>query len=121
MTVLDDKLVPKTLAIIDKFGRNATFTELTTNTPDPTTGTVTQVEVEHVRKITPPSEYNDRYMSLDHIDIGDAKVLVAASAIPFTPIKAMKVVIDSNTWKIVRVSPISSGASIAAYELQLRK
>lgn len=121
MTALDDKLVPKILSLIDKFGKTAVFTELTTNTYDPATGTVSTVEVNHNRKMSPPSDYDLRYVDNDLIKMGDAQTMVAASGIPFTPVQAMKVAFDSNDWHIVTVSPVYTGNIIGAYKLQLRR
>ena len=123
MTTLDDKLLPKVADILAKFGKVVTFT---TSPPasayDPTTGeNAAFTATTHSVKITPPDEYNDKYIDGDLIQRGDVKVLVAGQGLPFTPTNGMAVVIDSKTWKIVSLKLIYSGESIAAYELQLRK
>lgn len=121
MTVLDDKLVPKALEIIDKFGLNAIFNEVCQTDYVAATGAVTEINPKcHTRKITPPA-LMDRYADGDTVKVGDMKVSVAASGLPFTMEKGMRVEIDELEYTIISVISVYSGASVAIYDLQLRQ
>lgn len=121
MTVLDDKLVPKTLSLIAKFGKIVTFVREGLEIYAPATGHTTQAgPTTFDRAVTPPSPYKTQFIDGDTIQVGDVKVLVAASGLPFTIVKGMKVKIDGVIWLVVQCIRIYSGTSIAAYEVQLR-
>lgn len=121
MTELDDALVPATLALIDDFGLDMTFTE-TEDNYDPDTGTnpVTS-PTTFVRKASPPLEYNLALIDGDNIREGDARIFVAASGITAVPGNGWKVEFDSTTWRIVNRITHQSGASVAAYEFRIRR
>ncbi len=121
MTDLDDRLIPKVLALVNRLGRVATFYEVT-KTGDPKTGEVTtSTPILHKRKVTPRAEYDLAFVNNDTIKAGDMSVILPASGLRFTPVEAMKVVIGDDTWKIVSIRPLDPGEKTAAYKLQMRK
>jgi hypothetical protein len=121
VTDLDDKLIPKVLALVNKFGRVATFYEVT-KTADDEAGTVTKsAPILHKRKVTPRAEYDLAFINGDTIRAGDMSVILPASGLRFTPVEAMKVEIGDDAWKIVSLRPLDTGEKTAAYKLQLRK
>lgn len=122
MTVLDDKLVPKTLEIIKKFGKKLTFTTLSTQAYDPDTGDVTEGGSQTFEQLcSPPAAYERRFVDGETVKDGDMRTLVPASGLPFTIKNGLKVEFDGTTWAIVSFSPLYSGDLRAAYRLQLRQ
>jgi hypothetical protein len=119
-TDLDTKLIPKVLALVNNYGTTATFVELTTQTYDPTDGDVTEVGVNHNHKVTPPQPVH-QFREGDVVRIGDCEINLPASGLGFTPDEGMRVVIGSETWRIVRFDPIYTGDLVALYRIFLRR
>jgi hypothetical protein len=120
--VLDDRLVPKVLEIVQKYGKIVGFVVPTSQTYDPATGTNTvTTPVTYNKKVTPPQNYSSRLIDGQNILAGDCQIFLPASGLTFAPVAGMKVTIASQTWAIVNAGPIYTGESIALYELQLRK
>lgn len=121
-TALDNKLVPKTLAIINKVGRNMDFTLPLASSYDPATGAgIESIWTTYTVKVSPPIDYEQRYVDGDSVQRGDARIFMAASGLPLTPVRDMLVEFDGVTFKAISILPIYSGEQIAAYEVQLRK
>lgn len=121
-TALDDKLVPKTLAIINKVGRNMDFTLPLASSYDPATGTGTEsINTTYTVKASPPIDFEQRYIDGDSVRRGDVRIILAASGLPFTPVPDMKIKFDNIDFSTIAVLPIYSGELIAAYDLQARK
>lgn len=124
VTPLDEKLVPKALALIEKFGTNATF-HIPANDPptfDADTNTTAEGAItDHVRKISPPDPYTKEWIDGKLIVLGDARCYVAASGIPFTPNEGQKLTYGGDKWQIIKSDPLVSGDLTAAYELRIRK
>ena len=123
-TVLDTKIVPKVLAIIAKYGTNATFSiEAAGTTYDPVMGEVVAggADTTSVKKVS-PIDRNIQEYTADNETIAKAfgMILVAASGLGFVPLVNQKIVIGANTWKAVRVDPISSGDDVAVYQIFIR-
>lgn len=122
MTVLDDKMIPKIFAIIERYGKSVTFTVEAVQSYNPATGeTTAATPVTHTRKVTPPTAYEQRFVDGETIRAGDMKVFVAAQGLAFVPALDQRVTIDSVAWRIMAVGPIYTGELVALYELQLRK
>jgi len=120
-TVLDAKIIPKVLAVLDKYGTNATFTAQVA-TYNPATRSVSGgTPAPKVWKMAPPSPYAKNLLDGDAIRIEDLSTVIAASGITFTPAIGMDVLFNALTYKIVSINTLRSGDDIAAYELQLRK
>ncbi len=122
MTELDDALVPAVLDIIDELGADMTFRITSGGAYNPATGDRTgESTVEYTRKASPPSPYSSRYIDGDLIREDDAKIMVAASGLAFTPIKNMEVEISGEKWKTVSVKRLWSGEQVCGWEMQLRR
>ena len=121
MTRFDDRLAPLPTRLLAKYGRVATFYEVT-KTPDPTTGKMTVTEtLEHPVLVSPRQEYDLRFIDGDTIRRGDTSVYVATQGLTFTPTAGMRVSIGADTWTIVSAKPLDPGETTIAYKLQLRK
>ena len=122
MTVLDDKLVPAVLALINKFGITGVFdTGSGEGVYTATTGDVAETASTVTRKVSPPVPFNQRLVDGATVRRDDTQVFVAGSGITFTPSIGMTIVIAGDKWKIVSVIVLRSGEQVAAYELQLRR
>jgi hypothetical protein len=120
-TALDTKLVPKALALINKFGTNATFTVSIGGTYSPATGKVSGTSTEDkIQKVSPPSRFDKSLVDGELIKATDLLVVLAASGLTFTPEQSMKVTLDTRVYTIVDVWPVMSGDKVAIYKLQLR-
>jgi len=122
MTALDDRLLPKVLAIVEKFGIDAVFDEPGTKTYDPTTGETTESgNTNHTEKVTPPEGYPDNYMGGDVVKQGDVQIYLPAFGLGFTPVVSLDVAVGGKDYHLVGVDPVYSGEEIALYRLQLRR
>lgn len=122
MTDLDDKLIPRVKTIIEDLGKELTFTESTGGTYNPATGEVTgETNTDYAVKCSPPDQYEARFVNNDTIKVGDVRTFLPSQNLSFTPVRGMKVVFDSLSWKVLELRPIYSGDSIVVYELQLRQ
>lgn len=121
MTALDDALIPVVLQLITDFGKDMTFTVISSESFDASTGSVTTTDSTVTIKGSPPSPYEERYIDGDLIQDGDAEVFIASSGLTFTPENGQVVTFDSERWVVQKVGKVFSGESIAAYRLQLRK
>ena len=121
MTQLDDKLVPKTLELINKFGKNLTFVEVISGgVYDPATGGESDpVTVNHIRKAIPPSDFRQRFAD-DEIHVGILQTGVAASGLPFSLVLGMKVLFDDGEFNVIRFNPVYSGNDKALFMILLR-
>lgn len=119
MTVLDDKLVPKALELINKFGLSATYTT-ERRTYDPATRKSVLVTVEYTVKVTPPFGYDERLIVTEIIRADDSFILIAGSGLAFTPAMGDFILIKTVKWRVARSQPLYSGEQVAAYQLQLR-
>jgi len=121
LTRLDDKLLPKVLAIIEDLGKVLTFTTEDCTTINPTTGVKTTTETTVDRKGSPPDRYEIKLIDDKRILADDLVTIVAGSGLTFTPENDMKVTFDSKVFKTKNVRPMYSGESIAAFEIGLRR
>ena len=121
-TDLDDKLVPKALALLNKFGRCGVFHAPTSYNYDPDTGRNQKVSViQYERKVAPIMGFDQKYIDGDVILASDGRTFVADSGLGFTPEPGHRLSVDSETWRIIAVKPLRSGVQVAAWELHLRK
>ena len=126
MTILDDNLVPAVTNMIARLGRSATFT-VTVDVYDPATGVNTPTPTGHVILVSPIVSRNEMFWNYTEREatsitqLGESRIFAAGENIPFTPVKGMKVTIDTIPWMIERIIPHASGTLIAAYEMWLKK
>jgi len=122
VTTLDTRILPKVVTILNKYGKDVDFVVPASKTHDPDTGKVTTVPgTTYTVKASPPDKYDSRLIDGAVIKADDARTIIAAQGIQFTPSISMRVEFDSVTWMIKHVMPIYSGNSIAAYEVRLRR
>lgn len=119
MATLDVRMRAKALSLVSKYGKAVTITA-TETTGDPDTGTVTKVETPYSVKATPPAKFRQDLVDGEAIRESDLEIVLAASAITFTPAQGMKATIDGASYGVVRVTPTFSGELPAIYSLQLR-
>lgn len=121
MTALDDKLVPKVLAIVAKYGKDVVFTTVAAKEFSPTTRVGIETgKKQFTKKVTPPEYYSTRQLS-DTVLVDDLRVFLPASGLEFTLAVAMMVEFDDMKFRVVRAGPVYSGTLIAVWELQLRR
>ena len=128
-TVLDTKIVPKALAILEKYGMSATLVSRPNVTYDAATGDVASASDTLTSvKIAPPSPVTTRQIDAEaSFQPGDAVTYIAASGLAVIPTLQMGIRIPdpdkstSHEWVIVVRTPIYTGDEIALYELGLRR
>lgn len=120
MTRLDDKLVPRALALIEKHGKVGSF-RISSKVYNEATGKVVETVTNVSRKVSPPYEFDKRLVNGDTIKATDLKVIVAASGLSFTPSIGNQLTLDGTSYHVLNVSPHYTGELIAAYTLHLRK
>ena len=124
MTDLDLEVLPEVVAILEEFGRDATFIvrSKTYGDAEVTSGQTTYgSEPNVVAKCTPPWPYDLSFRDGDVVTQGHAKIYVAGQDLAFTPKTGMQVVIDGRTWTVLVVTPISSGEQNAAWAMEIER
>lgn len=121
MTEIDDIALPEVKSIIETYGQSRTFTISTPGAYDPTTGTVSgPTTASHTVMSSPPFRFDMKYIDQDLIRTSDFRMLLYADGLPFTPVLNMQTTIFGFVHSAIRVTPIYSGESIAAWDLQFR-
>lgn len=121
-TALDTTLIPKIKSIIDTYGKTVTIAVPGLTHYDADSGSVIEAgTVTHTVKVTPPENYNSRWIDGDLILEGDCQISLAASGLTFTPENGHVFTIDSQKWKVVRVQTEYTGDDIGLYVMQLRR
>tara|TARA_R100000152_G_C6759123_1_gene183034 strand:- start:595 stop:963 length:369 start_codon:yes stop_codon:yes gene_type:complete len=122
MTAIDTKLLAEVYTIAETYGKSVVFTVPGSSTYAPSTGKVTEGSVvTHTVNVTPPEQYDRRYVDGELVQARDVQVILPAKNLAFTPDLGMKVTFDSEAFDIVSLNPLYSGTSICAYEVQLRQ
>jgi len=119
MTAFDDIFVPLASDEIADAGISATLFTYTASY-DRTTGTNTRTETSTSVVVLPPSRTSLRFVDGDVVKVGDAQTLLASQGLSVTPKRGSKLTVSGQTWEIVRVDPLISGESTAAWKLFLR-
>jgi hypothetical protein len=120
MTSLDQVFVPLATDLLSRFGSAATYRKVT-RTFDPVTRTNVTSNKNTAIKIKPPEPYSVNRINDTTIQEGDLTTMISGEALSFVPSSKDFIVFLGTVWQIVRVMPIVSGDSTAAYELQLRQ
>ena len=117
---LDTKMRAVANTLIERFGKSVQWTTYT-DSVNPTTGTVDRTASASTVTISPPVGPNSAYEPNQLLDLGEFEVMLAASAIIFTPKVGDEVDIDSVTYTSIAVDSIYSGSQIAAFRVRLRR
>lgn len=122
-TALDTQFAALVPEILAEFGKDVVFTEAAVPGDfDPTTGRTTQSSpATYTVKSAPPAQYEQDYVNGNTIQQGDLRLMIAGSGQSFVPKVGQKVTFDSLVFRAVAVTPIYSGESIAAWEVQVRQ
>jgi hypothetical protein len=121
MTILDDIIPDKVVAILATYGKDTTFYVDTDPVYSPATGSVTSSgTTAYVIKASPPYPYKRQYINEDTIQEGDVQVLIAPQT-AWAPTNGQKFVISGQAFRAVSVEPIYSGDDVAAYLVQGRQ
>jgi len=121
-TTLDLRLLPKVQVIVQRLGIDATFTVVSGDAYDPTTGDKSAgTPTDYTKKVTPFEMYDERYIDGDVVKAGDVKVLLPAKSLEFDPTTGIDVTVALSEYKVIRQVPIYTGEQIGLYELQLRR
>ena len=123
MTALDDEMVPLALSLIAEFGKVVTFTKITIGPYDPETGGASETGplVDTDLTITPPQQFEERYIDGDLVQRSDVFTFLAASGLVAVPDTKYSVEIDGISFRVMSVEDIYSGTSIALHKIHLRR
>ena len=102
--------------LLQRFGRELTFTRTTDGTYAPNTGTVTTTSSTY-KKYACVFDYSDTERGDTNIQIGDRRVLAEGHAYQVGD----TVSIESEIYKVVAVANIQPAAVVVACNLQVRK
>ena len=103
-------------ALLQKFGRQLTFTRTADGAYDATTGKKTQT-TSTFTKYACVFDYSAEEIALDNIEVGDRRVLAEGHAYQVGD----TVSLDSQTYRVVAVSNIQPAGTVLACNLQVRK
>ena len=87
----------------------------------PSTGATTPAWTPYAVTISPPVDYEQRYLTGDLIQAGDAMVVLPASGLTITPRRGDRLVIGSTTWRVVSLRTHQLGNTVLAFEAQIRR
>lgn len=118
MTVLDDKIIPKVVTILAKYGKTVTLVD-DRNIVDPVNSTITRQTIIQPVKATPPDANSIKYLGSDVKVAGATAIFVSPVGLTLALKTGLKVNIDDVVWTVMQVSPIYSGEEIALYGLLL--
>lgn len=119
--ILDNPLRGVAKTLHQKFGKAITYRRLSASAYNITTGKVAQTASDET--ITAVIAAFDSREVGGTVQAGDLRVTVAATDGGLTAAPALKdrIVIDSTSYEIIRVTPTYSGDQVALYELQVRR
>lgn len=80
-------------------------------------------EVDHPCNAAPPAQFDATEVanSQSLIQTHDLRVTIAAEGLPVVPSTAGTLLIDSEVYQIVRVTPVYYGTEVGHYDLQVRR
>jgi len=120
MTSLDQVFVPLATNLLNQHGSAATYRKVT-RVFDTATRTNTETNSDTAIKMKPPEPYSVNRINDTTVKEGDLTTMISGEALTFVPSSHDFIVFLGTVWQIVRVMPIVSGDSTAAYTLQLRQ
>lgn len=102
--------------LIQRFGRQLTFTRTTKGSYDPNTGTTSDSSATY-DKYACVFDYTDAERADTRIESGDRRLLAESYAYQIND----TVSIDSETYRIISISNVQPSSTIVACNLQVRK
>jgi len=121
-TTLDTEFLTDADELIEELGKTAKFWVYARDDYNPATGKVERgTPTIYTQKVIPPYEVDHQWVDGDVIQTGDMKSGVAAKDLEFKPARGMVMVVDAETWKVVKVKPVYAGELVVLYELFLRR
>jgi len=125
MGLLDDVFTDLSEVLVDVFVDNpATVTRAESGgTYDAVTGvTSTGSSVSFEAKVSPPENFEERFIDGDVVRRGDARVMLPATdSVTFAPKAGDEVLLDGVTWSVLDVENLVPGDRAAVHVLHLRK
>lgn len=124
MTDLDDRMLPRVLALIARNGISATYRQTADEGFNVTTGEIDLGEdggiTSYTVTVSPLTPVDLRYTPGGSIIEGTCQTYIAGSGLLFIPYQNDELqTSDGEVWKVVDVQRLSSGDSVAAWGLTL--
>jgi len=123
MTLLDDKITPRILELIQEFGVSATAKLWTDPAYNTATSENTPSSTPVYSVIVTPLQQLDELGSdeEDHMSKVRKATTYMRGDVGFTPVPTMRLTVGGQVWQVVEVTTYKPGNTIAAYKLELRR
>ena len=119
MTALDDKVLPKVKARLEKVAIDATWTTNANLAVDPVTSEASEASPDaHAVRLSPPSDAAS-YDAPEAGESGQTVVFVAGQGLPFTPDLGHRVAFHGRTWVVVGLKAPRPGDQVAVWRVHL--
>lgn len=117
MSELDDKIVPKVLEVVTRFGKDISVTIPGTRVMDTANQAVIKQSGDALQtvRVTPP---RFRRVADSEPEAVEAEFLIPASGLTFTPELSQKYTIDGSEFIAHSVRKIYSGNEVAAWKIK---
>lgn len=122
-TPLDTTLRPIAADLIDDYGTTITWrsvTDVDAEDYNPSTGAVAATTTEYTVKAA-VTGFSAHKVNGTSILAGDLQVLFADQGLGFVPSQRDKVVLDSQVYNVVMLTPVYSGDEKAIWKAQVRR
>lgn len=117
---LDDTARAVAERLIGRFGKTVTIRRVIRGF-DPATGKTTETTRDFTARVSPPERFREHLIDGTLVKAGDLQAQLAAKGAPVVPEPARdRIVIDGESYQVLRVDPVTSGEEAALYTLHLR-
>lgn len=116
---LDSNAVATALRLLNKYGKQITYTHVTAGIYNPATGSATATTSAITPKVYVDVFTGDKFWS-NLIVAGDRKVLAAGDSFTTVPKPGDTLTIGAVIFTVLAVKPLYSGNSVALYEIAAR-
>jgi len=114
-------LVAASIALIDKFGRNVTFTYITPGTYTASTNAITgDSETTQTVKMA-ITDFRRDEIDGKKVKRGDKEALLAPDSLTREPRTGDKVTDDGKDYRVMDIDDVKPGDTVLLYKLQLRR